>query len=383
MTRLQLLLACSLPLAVFACSESSVFSSAGDDDDAVGAGSPGQGSNGNHGGTATPPTAAPGESAGPPSDDGTPLPPSATLPAVDASTPPQAGILTAGAWDDNANFARWEPLRTSPGALASALPISLAEQVEASALWNAAQGERQTIDVSLVIDTTGSMGDELGYVTRELESIAQRIQRSYPRASPRWSLVVYRDRGDAYVERHVDFETDVAAFRQRLGAQTAGGGGDFPEAPDAALAAMNALAWRANASAAKVAFWIADAPPHEENLEAMADAIRGAKERGVHVYPIASSGIDEHTEYVMRATAQLTGGRYLFLTDDSGVGESHLEPKVPCFYVTKLDDAILRVVDHELTGTHRLPMASETVRTSGQPVEGRCQSADAGLTTAY
>ncbi len=63
--------------------------------------------------------------------------------------------------------------------------------------------------------------------------------------------------------------------------------------------------------------------------------MRAARSLDVHIYPVASSGVDELTELTMRSAAQLTGGRYLFLTDDSGVGGAHMEPSIPCYFVTK------------------------------------------------
>jgi hypothetical protein len=40
--------------------------------------------------------------------------------------------------------------------------------------------------------------------------------------------------------------------------------------------------------------------------------------------------------------------------------------------VTKLDQAILRAVDIEMTGQYREPAASEVIRTGGNPASGRC-----------
>jgi hypothetical protein len=88
---------------------------------------------------------------------------------------------------------------------------------------------------------------------------------------------------------------------------------------------------------------------------------------------VASSGVDELTELTMRSAAQLTGGRYLFLTDDSGVGGEHKEPSIPCYFVTQLDAAILRMVDIEMTGVYREPTAAELVRAGGDPQEGACE----------
>lgn len=87
----------------------------------------------------------------------------------------------------------------------------------------------------------------------------------------------------------------------------------------------------------------------------------------------------------MRATAQLTGGRYLFLTDDSGVGGSHLEPSIPCYFVTRLNDAMLRMVDIEMSGEYREPDPATILRTGGDPragpspSESRSRSLHSGL----
>ncbi len=87
-----------------------------------------------------------------------------------------------------------------------------------------APGPKQKLDISLVIDTTGSMGDELAYLQRELDAITARIQRDYPSAEQRWSLVLYRDNGDAYTVRWFNFRADVADYRTKLAQQAAAGG---------------------------------------------------------------------------------------------------------------------------------------------------------------
>jgi len=158
-----------------------------------------------------------------------------------------------------------------------------------------------------------------------------------------------------------------------LAAVSAGGGGDLPESPDRGFAVAQQLAWSSESSAAKLAFWLADAPHHDDQAEAMAGGIRGMSKLGVHVYPVASSGTSELTEVSMRTAAALTGGRYLFLTNDSGVGNDHKEPTIPCYFVTKLDIAIERMVDIELSGVYREPDASEVLRTGGDPKDGACQ----------
>jgi hypothetical protein len=286
----------------------------------------------------------------------------------------QSGILTAGAWDDNRNFARFTQFRADllDQHLPGLIPTTNAEHSDAYDLFKGSRAAKTTLDVSLVIDTTGSMGDEIQYLQTEFLAISERIETAHPDAEQRWSLVVYKDEGDEYVVRWFDFRADAAEFRTHLMAQSAGGGGDFPEAPDQALTTMNQLAWRSGAANARVAFWVADAPHHDEVADKMAEAIRGAADQDIHIYPVASSGIDEMTELTMRSAAQLTGGRYLFLTDDSGVGGSHIEPSIPCYFVTRLDAAIVRMVDIELSGGYREPTDKEIIRTGGDPQDGAC-----------
>ncbi len=46
----------------------------------------------------------------------------------------------------------------------------------------------------------------------------------------------------------------------------------------------------------------------------------------------------------MRTFALATNGTYLFLTDDSGVGNAHIKPTTDKYKVEKLNDAIVRVI---------------------------------------
>ncbi|XXX80238.1 vWA domain-containing protein [Sorangium sp. So ce134] len=297
----------------------------------------------------------------------------------------EPGTLTAGVWDDNRNIDFFLSYRSTlySQQLPGLLPFTEADHQAAHSLFATPPGKKETLDVSLVIDTTGSMGDEIAYLQTEFVALSDSIFAKYPNAAQRWSLVLYRDTEDDYVVRWFDFRTDPEEFQEKLAEQGANGGGDFPEAPDAALSKAADLAWRTGADTARLAFWVADAPHHDTNAGAMAEGIRALKDRGVAVYPVASSGVDELTEISMRSAAQLTGGRYLFLTDDSGVGGEHKEPTIPCYYVTKLDSAILRMVDIALSGVYREPEPSEILRTGGDPLDGACELSSGGEVLAY
>lgn len=253
--------------------------------------------------------------------------------------------------------------------------------------FNTPAAAHTDLDVQLVLDTTGSMGDELQYLQSEFDAIAAKIKVRFPNVTPRWSLVVYRDKGDEYLTRQFDFTTDTNKFRRDLRAQSAAGGGDTPEAVVEGLSTGLKQNWRTGAqqsNVAKMIFWVADAPAHPGEGRVLANVIRNAKAKGVHIYPIASSDTDDAAEYQMRSAAQMTGGRYVFLTNDSGIGNDHAEPHIPCYNVTRLDNAIVRMIQVEMTGRHVEPEPQEVVRSVGRPnKEGKCQLASGMLVASF
>ncbi len=223
------------------------------------------------------------------------------------------------------------------------------------------------LDFSIVFDTTGSMGDELKYLSSEIKNIAASIKAKYPEVQQRYSLILYRDAGDEYVTRVFDFNTSVDDFHKVMSQQKAEGGGDYPEAMHLGLEDAVKLRWR-DADAARVMFLIADAPPHAQHAPRTMNAIGALRKRGVAVYPIACSGYDDACELAMRGSAMLTGAQFLFLTDDSGVGGSHAEPKIPYYQVERLEKLMTRMIASELSGQRIDADPKDVIRSVGKKV---------------
>ncbi len=227
------------------------------------------------------------------------------------------------------------------------------------------------LDLLLVIDATGSMGDEMQYLNKEFQAISGRIAEQFPDVSTRFGLIVYRDIGDDYVVRSYNFTDSVATMQNQLIAQSATGGGDTPEAMEQALERAMQAQWR-DANTTRLLFLVADAPPHNEQLTATINHAKTARRLGIRMYPLAASGTDDMAEYLMRIMAVTTHGRYLFLTNDSGVGNPHSEPKIPCYITTRLDQLLTRVIASELSGSRVEASQNQIIRTVGTQTNGIC-----------
>lgn len=207
----------------------------------------------------------------------------------------------------------------------------------------------QQLDLVLVIDTTGSMADELDYLKAEIDHIVAEIEGRFPNVDQRFGIVLYRDQGDEYVTRSFDFSCSLSDFRASLAAQSAAGGGDDPEAMHLALEQSAQLSWRGSGTA-RVLFLVTDAPPHRQFAQRAVDAAQKLRRQGITVFPIAASGARQEAEFILRAIGFLTQGKYLFLTDHSGVGNAHAMPHAPGYFVETLDQLLIRMIAEKLSG---------------------------------
>lgn len=229
--------------------------------------------------------------------------------------------------------------------------------------------EPPRLDIMFVIDTTGSMGDELGYLQTELSATIQSLP--YDEGAINLGLTFYRDIGDEYVVRAHGFTADVHTMQRTLRAESYDGGGDYPEAMDQALHQAIDANWQADST--RILFLVADAPPHNDKMRDTWNAAVQARAKNIHIVPIAASGVGENAEYLMRSMAAFTNGRYAFLTDDSGYGNPHAEPTVDCYVVTHLNDLMERIMNSVITGTRDEPSDNDIIRRVGNYQHGVCE----------
>ncbi len=204
------------------------------------------------------------------------------------------------------------------------------------------------VDIAFVVDATGSMGDEIEFLKLELEDVIRNTMEKYKSLSLRAASVFYRDKGDEYVTKNVDFNEDLLKTINFIKLQSAGGGGDYPEAVDDALDnALNKLQWNANART-RLLFLVLDAPPHNEAKERIQHLTVKAASMGIRIIPVACSGTDKSTEFLLRSMALATNGTYAFLTNHSGIGNTHIEPTTDKYEVELLGNLLQRVIGQYL-----------------------------------
>lgn len=205
------------------------------------------------------------------------------------------------------------------------------------------------VDVMFTVDATGSMGDEIAYLKAELENIIDHFSVENPELELRLGSVFYRCFDNSYVTRKSDFSADISQTADFIKDQYAGEGGT--EAVEEALGvSVEEMDWSKEARA-KIMFIILDEPPGEDNeiKTVLKDQVAKAAAEGIRIVPVVASGMsayesDKGLEYLMRSIALATNGTYVFLTDDSGIGNGHTKPSIDDYEVELLNDLIIRLL---------------------------------------
>jgi hypothetical protein len=202
------------------------------------------------------------------------------------------------------------------------------------------------VDIVWAVDATGSMGDEIEYLKTEVLDVIARAKTNNPALAFRMGTAFYRDKGDEYIVKSSALSPDINRTVEFIQHQFAGGGGDYPEAVHSALEdVVYNQKWSENAIA-RICFLVLDASPHQDPAvkESLQKTIRAAARLGIRIVPLAASGIQKDTEFLMKFFGLATNGTYVFLTDHSGIGGKHLEPTTDEYKVEPLNDLLVRII---------------------------------------
>jgi|APSaa5957512622_1039677.scaffolds.fasta_scaffold09619_3 Mg-chelatase subunit ChlD len=187
------------------------------------------------------------------------------------------------------------------------------------------------LDIVFVIDSTGSMHDEIRTVKEELVGIMDKINSGQPRPDVRVGVVAYRDypnQEQEYLTKVRGLTSNVNSVEKFIMGIEAQGGGDYEEAAEAGLdRAINDMKWRK--SAHRIIILVGDAPArdypyqHYENYGNepqqyykhydWTDAIEDAQDKDIRIYTASGSGMDRDGIEQWKTIARKTGGSYIEL----------------------------------------------------------------------
>jgi len=219
-----------------------------------------------------------------------------------------------------------------------------------------ARYQQVPLDILFILDTTGSMGEEIERLKKTIEIINLNVVAFSPRPKVRFGMVMYRDKTDSYVTRVVPLTADLEEFSQALQKVYADGGGDHPEDLQSALfSALNKLDW--NDEGIRIGFIITDAPPHLDygQTYTYADAAADAKQAAIKLFSIGTGGLNVAGEYVLRQISQYTYAKYIFLTygergESEGGRAGSVSHHTGANYQTdKLEAIVIRIAKEELS----------------------------------
>lgn len=206
----------------------------------------------------------------------------------------------------------------------------------------------RSIDIMLTLDATGSMGDEIEHLKAELSNIVQRIQEKRSDQKIRVGSVLYQtpDESD-YITKSSPLSSNIQKTLDHIEEHPADGGGREVVAQAIDRTVRSFKEGASNDPSAKIMLLLLDEPPGNSNkiVEAYQDALERAAARGIRIVPIVASGTgfgkDRSLEQLMRSSAVISNGRYVFLTDHSGIGNSHKKPSTDSYEVTYLNDLLV------------------------------------------
>jgi hypothetical protein len=165
------------------------------------------------------------------------------------------------------------------------------------------------LDIAFVLDTSGSMYEEIQGSKRFIKTAAERVQK----LNGRVSLVVFKDACDTYPAKLLlNLTTDIKQLEAALEPLTAGGGCEIGEGSyHGAMVALDNLHWKNGATKAMVL--ITDEPPanpdRTDHSTAKIVAARALEIDPVNVYPVESEmAVGQFSEIAKLTSGQVVSG---------------------------------------------------------------------------
>ena len=222
----------------------------------------------------------------------------------------------------NINFSK----KTVVAALISSLLLGTAVvHAQTATAIKPVDAEPKVIEMTFVLDTTGSMGGLIEGAKTKIWHIINDVMQKQGKAaatSVKVGLVAYRDRGDEYVTKITPLSENLDEVYRVLMDYKAAGGGDTPEDVRMALRdGVEKAGWsKPDKNVSQIIFLVGDAPPHDnyKDVPPTQESVKKARQRGMVVNTI-QAGVDKATTAAWHSIAQHGGGEYFAIAQDGGV----------------------------------------------------------------
>ena len=222
---------------------------------------------------------------------------------------------------------------------------------------NEQQGDVLRLDIVFVIDSTGSMSDEIREVKMHIRNIIEDLQNGTPPPDMLVGFVAYRDyqdEEDEYIYRMYLLTSDIDEALSNLDEIDASGGGDYKEVVTIGLdIAINEMNWResddnityddnqnpifSNTSTRRMIFLIGDAPPRtkpyqdpsgtEETPLDYNTNIEDAQQKNIIICTVSGSGMNDLGIDIWKEIAEQTFGEYEPLTYERQLLTQYVEER--------------------------------------------------------
>jgi Mg-chelatase subunit ChlD len=219
------------------------------------------------------------------------------------------------------------------------------------------------MDVAFVVDTTGSMKDDIKAVKDSLLDIVKQVTKRTKDLEIRFGVVSYRDhppQDKTYVTRVADFDRKAKRVQKRIASLKPSEGGDTPEAvADGLHDARVSLSWEKDAY--KIVLLVGDAPPHGRAYNSIADdhfpdgcpegydpvqeVKEMRKEFGVTLFVFVCGCNPLVEESFGKIADSVEGGRYYKLSEAKELPEAILEILEDVGDLIQVDRSVLSFYD--------------------------------------
>ena len=213
--------------------------------------------------------------------------------------------------------------------------------------------EQVKLDIVFVVDSTGSMHDEIRTIKEEMVNIINSVNQGYPRPNVNVGVVTYRD----YTFQESDYLTRSSYLTSNLGQSIsfirnldAMGGGDYEEAAEAGLKeAIDNTNWRSNSE--RIIILVGDAParnnpqgdydyygnePETYSNYNWKNAVDDANQMNIRIYTASGSGMNDEGINQWKTIARNTGGSFISLTyQRQQVDQYFAEREIPKEYLAE------------------------------------------------